>query len=311
MTKLDTPSNLKMPSFAMNFPFSFKVETPNNAWNMETNPDDLVVNKEVAYAQFLDLYNYLASETMVQLVPNMNKDLQDLTYTANLGVVLEHLLPEGRSVVIVSNFQSVPRKGETEVGKIFFEQLGYETCICPAEFEGSADLKWLHDNVYVGQHGQRSSKEAYDWMEDTFDMKIIRVNQTNDKLYHLDCSIFPITKTATMVATSVYTEAEIKELEKYTEIVHVPTKYAECGATNSVRCYNSILNASDIDELDAVSDKDDYRLERDKNIFLEDVCSDLALELVSVNLSEFMKGGGLLSCNVLELNRFSYNFQTV
>ncbi len=309
--KIETPSNLEMPSFAMNFPFTFKVETPNNVWNMEAKKEDIEVSPKIAYSQFMDLYNYLASESIIQLVPNMNKSLQDLVFVANLGVILEHLIVENINVAITSNFTSSPRVEETEVGDKFFDQLGYYNYICPYKFEGSADLKWLFGNTYIGMEGQRSTKEAFDWMEENFDMKVIRVKQHNPKLYHLDCSVFPITKESTLVATSTYTKDEIKELEKYSELIHVPTKYAQAGVTNSVRCYNAIINASDIDDLDHILDKEDYRLERDKNIFFEDICSDFALELINVNLSEFMKGGALLSCLVLELNRFSYNFKTV
>jgi len=59
--------------------------------------------------------------------------LQDLVFTANLGIVLIHLDP---APVVVSNFTSEPRRGEPEVGEPFFESMGYPVHFSPHRFEG-------------------------------------------------------------------------------------------------------------------------------------------------------------------------------
>ena len=41
---------------------------------------------------------------------------------------------------------------------------------------------------------------------------------------------------------------------------------------------------------------------------IEDIATELAFEVVYFNLSEYHKGGALLSCMVMHLNRFSYRF---
>ena len=41
---------------------------------------------------------------------------------------------------------------------------------------------------------------------------------------------------------------------------------------------------------------------------LEDIAASLAFEVCYFNLSEFMKGGALLSCMAMHLNRNSYSF---
>ena len=45
-----------------------------------------------------------------------------------------------------------------------------------------------------------------------------------------------------------------------------------------------------------------------KNRRLEDIAADHAFELTFLNLSEYLKGGALLSCMVMHLNRHSYEF---
>ena len=52
----ETPSQLPIPAFVMNFPFTLDTSNPNNIWMQELEEEALKVNKGVAYRQFLDLY---------------------------------------------------------------------------------------------------------------------------------------------------------------------------------------------------------------------------------------------------------------
>ena len=52
----ETPSQLPIPAFVMNFPFTLDTAVPNNVWMQELEPKDLAINKGNAYRQFLDLY---------------------------------------------------------------------------------------------------------------------------------------------------------------------------------------------------------------------------------------------------------------
>ena len=233
--------------------------------------------------------------------------LQDLVFTGNLGIVLNHL-PDNNTVII-SNFNSEPRYGEMDVGMHYFKQMGYRTYVPRAKFEGEAELKHLHDNVYVGGYGIRTEKEAFEEMEAQFDMKVIMVRATDRYLQHLDRSVFPLTEEKTIVCTEVLTKKEVAEIEQYTEIIPVPRALAVHGLTNSVRMANYILNGSNINELRPGTEA--YQIEIDKNRKLEDICADNGLEVAFFNLSEFQKGGGTLSGLVMHLNRHSYGFRLI
>jgi len=76
-----------------------------------------------------------------------------------------------------------------------------------------------------------------------------------------------------------------------------------------VRLSNTLLNASHIHALRAGTEE--YRQEVRKNRRLEDVAADLAMEVSYFNLGEYLKGGALLSCMVMHLNRHSYAFRVV
>ena len=300
----NTPGTLTRPAYVMNAPFSYSTNTPNNPWMEELPVEKRGVDRRRAMVQFLQLYRYLSSDSVVFLVPTPRGcALQDLVFTANLGVVLEHV--PGRDVAVISNFTSEPRRGETNVGLGFFAAMGYQTIVSPHRFEGDADLKHLRDNVYVGGYGIRSERETYEWMERAFDMRVIKVGLTDPYLYHLDCSVFPITREDTLVCTELFEKDEVAEIARHTNVIDVSLDASLSGVCNSVRLYNSVLNASNIHDLKAGTE--DYAHEIAKNRCLEDIAARLALDVSFFNLSEFLKGGALLSCLVMHLNRTSYD----
>jgi N-dimethylarginine dimethylaminohydrolase len=298
----ETPSQLHLQSYVMNFPFTLSTSDPNNIWMQELSDEELAVNKPKAYKQFMDLYSFMASNSLTYLLPSEG-NYQDQVYVANLGIYLPHITDENH--IILSNFTSDPRKGEELVGEKFFTQMGYKTAISPYKWEGEADLKYLYDNVYIGGYGIRSNIKTYEWMEKNYDMNIIKVAMTDEYLYHLDCSIFALNPEQTLICTELFDPEEIAEIEKHTEIIDVDIEDALGGMTNSVRMGNMVLCASNISEMKKTHEY--YEGEKHKIASLEKICSDAGMEPVIFNLSEFMKSGAMLSCMVMHLNRIDHN----
>ena len=301
----ETPSQLPVQSFVMNFPHTFSTDNPNNIWMEEMSEKELTINRPKAYKQFMDLYNFMAGQSLVHLLP-AEGNFQDLIYVANLGLHLPHICKENH--ILLSNYTSPPRQGEEFVGEKFFNQMGYKTAISPYKWEGEADIKYLHDNVYIGGFGIRSDIKSYKWMEENYDMKIIKVKMVDEYMYHLDCSIFPLSPDKTMVCTELYEAEELKQIEKYTEIVDINVDDSTYGMANSVRLGNMILCASNISELKKSDEF--YEGEKHKIESLEKICSDEGMEPVIFNLSEYMKSGAMLSCMVMHLNRVDH-FKTL
>jgi N-dimethylarginine dimethylaminohydrolase len=303
-----TPGTLERPAFLMSCPFSYSADCPNNAWMRELRDEERKVDRTKAMSQFAQVYRHMAADAFVFLLPTPKEcALQDLVFTANLGVVLEHV--PRRDVVVLSNYTSEPRVGETEVGNQFFRSMGYTSVVAPYKFEGEAELKHLHDNIYIGGYGIRSDRKVYDWMEEEFDMRVVKVRESDEYLYHLDCSVFPVTAEDTLVCTELFDEAEVAAMERVTNVVDVSADACYSGICNSVRHHNSILNSSHIHSLRAGSEE--YFEEVRKNRELEDLAVKLGLEVCYFNLSEYHKGGALLSCMVMHLNRRSYSFSLI
>jgi N-dimethylarginine dimethylaminohydrolase len=288
-----TPSQLRIPSYLMCAPFTISNKAANNAWMKQERP----INRELAFSQWLQLNQFLAANSLMNLLPCEGM-FQDLVYVANIGMMLPHIK---KPTVILSKYTSPPRKGEELVAKPFFEMSKYRTVMSPIEWEGEAETKWLHDNVYAGGYGIRTKKEVYDWMEKTFGMKVIRVKETDEHLYHFDCELFPLTSEKTIACTELMTDAEVKALEAETGIIPVTAKQAHAGITNCVRCGNMVCCAS---ELPSMRQKDpEYAQVKNVVDTLNKICVDNALESVWFNLSELELSGAALSCCVMHLSR--------
>lgn len=298
----ETPSQLPLQSYVMNFPFTLDTNDPNNIWMQELTDEELTINRPKAYKQFMDLYNFMAGQSLVYLLP-AEGNYQDQVYVANLGLQLPHI--ENENHILLSNFTSDPRKGEELVGEKFFNQMGYKTHISPFKWEGEADIKHLYDNLYIGGYGIRSNIKTYEWMEENFEMDIVKVAMTDEYLYHLDCSIFPLNEDKTLVCTELFDPQEVAQIEQYTEIIDVNIDDALGGMTNSVRLGNMILCASNIAEMKKSHEY--YEAEKHKIKSLEKICSDEGMEPVIFNLSEYMKSGAMLSCMVMHLNRVDHS----
>jgi len=293
----ETPSQLPIPAFVMNFPFTLDTAVPNNIWMQEMEEEALKINKGNAYRQFLDLYQFVAGNSLVYTLPSTG-DFQDLVYVANMGIYLPHIKDSNN--IILSNFTSEPRQGEEEVGKPFFESMGYEVHMCPFKWEGEADLKYLYDNVYIGGYGQRSDIKAFEWMEEKFDMNIIKIEMVDEYLYHLDCSIFPLTNDKTLICTELYTPEELALISQYTNIIDISIDDTLNGIANAARLGNMILCASNISEMTRADEN--YEAEKHKINTLEKICFNEGLEPVFFNISEYMKSGAMLSCMMMHLN---------
>jgi len=298
--KATTPSDLRWPTFMMVAPFnhSFNADVPNNVWMKKQNKK---IDYDKAWQQWSELYQFIAANGLVYLLPNYHGKHQDLIYVAN-----NFLYVEPDDVVIMSNFTSEPRRGEEIEGREMLEALNYK-CVDPpsdCHWEGEADLKFVRDNIYVGGYGIRSENKTFDWMEKNFKMKISRIHMTSQKNYHLDCQFSPISTDTALVCTKIMDPPDIKMVEKLVDIVDIPEKEAEAMACNIVRVGSNILVCSSVSELKESDDA--YLVESSKIARLSNACAKLGLGLVVFNLSAFDVSGAALSCNVAHLNFVDY-----
>lgn len=254
----------------MNYPLSVSNRVANNVLMnpVEQGPYDL----DRAGQQWLTLYRYISQRALVYVLPG-HDDLQDLPFTANLACYLPHL---PTPTILLSRFQSMPRRGEERIGKRFFEQFGYNIVQPPRFFEGEADLKWVRDNLYVGGVG-RSTPEAFQWMRERLGMEIIEVTLNDPALYHLDCVFTPLSEATAIVNTAALSADDLAKLAAVVNITAVPEKHKYDGWTNGVLLGSKYLTGASIPK-------------------------HMIAHTQKFDLSEFEKSGADLSCLVMHLN---------
>ncbi len=272
---------------------SFSANIANNALMEAWAPNDRTVNVDAARAQWTVLYRLLTQEAEVYLLPSglRRSGLQDEVFTANLGVVI----PEA-NMAVISRYRTHVRIGEESHGLSFFSDLGYGAVFAARyDFEGEADMKRLAPGLYACGHGIRTDLKSYLWMRQYTDghagVEFVLMQMTDPKLYHLDCSLFPIDFSTAMVCTSAFTKSDMAALEKHVDIIDVPLHAAHAGATNILRVGQKIYSYILPDET-----------ERALQVgAVESMCRQCNLEPVFVDLFEFLKGGAGLSCMTMHL----------
>src|SRR5438874_1389170 len=99
------PSLLPVPAYLLCPPLSLSADVANNIWMEKYSSQDRVINRKKALQQFLTLYQFLATESVVYLLPApVECGLQDITYTANAAFVPEHQID--KNLVLIANFTS-------------------------------------------------------------------------------------------------------------------------------------------------------------------------------------------------------------
>jgi len=276
-------TTIDFPEYVMNVPLTFDTGVKNNIWMEEMSEEELSIDLPKAIREMWEIYSFITGHAFVHLLPSTPAcKLQDLVYVSNNGIMLHGI---DQATYVGSNFHAQNRQGEEKIGMDLFDRMGFKTIQSPFHFEGEAEMKWIGGNTYVGGYGIRSDIRAFRWMEQEFGIHVIPVKLTDPYLYHLDCSVFPLQKETLIVSIDSFTKKEIKQLEKVAEVIPVTVEQAHTGLTNTVRVYS---------------------MEHSKNFRLEEIAAQHGMEVCYFNMEEFLKGGGLLSCMVLNINYQSY-----
>lgn len=131
-------------------------------------------------------------------------------------------------------------------------------------------------------------------------MKIIRLKEKDERLYHLDCSLFVLDEENVIMCDELFGKKEIAEVESVAKIHSVDSILAYNGICNSLRLGSVVLNASNLGTMDKNDEL--YGETADKDERLIKICEEFGFEVVFVELTESQKSGAMLSCFVAPLN---------
>ena len=295
--KYRTPSQSPFPVFVLAQPCFVSDKIENNIWmkaakGKEAEP----INVEKFMGEWYEFYKLLSADSLVYLLPP-TKGLQDLVYV-NSFVYLPHI--KDKDVIVLSNFTAEGRAGEEQVAGKFLGSMGYECVSSPYKFEGFPELKWLRDNIYFGGYGFRTDLEFHKWVEKEYDCQVIKIQETDEYCYHLDCNLFVLNNDNAIVCTETIDKATIKEIEGVCNIFPVTDDDVYEDACNIIRVGELLIAASSIQNMK----KNDplYEKQKHKNDRLGEICDAMGLEMILISLDEQAKSGAATSCLATPLN---------
>ena len=291
-----TPSDAPFSVFVMCQPIHVETTIANNVWMKNLSGDKKEIDDERFMGEWFNFYKLLSADALVYLLPP-KKGLQDQVYV-NCFAYLPHT--ESRNDVVLSNFTAEGRDGEEDVAKELLSRLGYKCVKPPYKFEGYPELKFLKDNVYFGGHGIRTDIKALKWIEEKYGCTIIPMKEEDEKLYHLDCSLFIIDEKNVVVCTELYDKATIKLIEKVADIHSVSKTAAYESVCNSVRVGDMVLTSSSLMFMQKRDSS--FQKEWKKNSEMEKICEKVGVELMFLEMGEAAKSGAALSCMCAPLN---------
>ena len=263
---------------------------------------------------FSDIFNYIKTVAL-QYAKNCIKIVPDIVFRPESGLFFQH---KDIPYVFVSNFSSEhgggTRVNEVKHNRKWFADQGYTIIDIPDEFpfEGGAEVKYVKHGDSVDLlcgWGYRTSRETITWLseklkeilkEDFEKVRIFPIRMISEEYYHLDTALKEI---------PVIENGEIVD----ETIMYYPNAFDEESKDLLKKLYPNALVLSKSDAQNFAPNSPTI----DKAIIIDErVSSDLQNELkrrgikvISIDISEFYKGGGGSKCLICELDSDLFRFE--
>jgi N-dimethylarginine dimethylaminohydrolase len=255
-------------------PDYFEIEYSINPW---MNPV-IKVDKAEAFKQYNALKDEFqkAGGEIVELQPSRN--LPDMIYTSNAGYAEE-------DVFIKANFKAHQRQHESAKAEKYFKENKYQIFEVPENiiFEGEGDLIRSKSKYFLGW-GQRSDLIAKDYIEDIIGKEVLALELVDPYFYHLDTCFGPLNDNIVVLNENAFSEESlIKIYEKFRTVIATNEQDNSVLGSNLVVIGNNVILGKGI--------SDDLRSEIRKHKF----------NVIEIDMSEFLKGGGSVKCLALEI----------
>ncbi len=262
------------PTFLMCPPEWYNVDYVLNPW-MAGNVHR--ASRDLAFAQWKGMHNVLRSVADVRLL-HPEPGCPDMVFLAH-GALVQH------GVAALSSFNPQQRRAETAYLRRWLISQGFLLWETPREtpFEGEGDLAFNADGTALwAAHGVRTCRAAHRHVADAWHVPVTPLHLADPRFYHLDTCFTPLA-------------SPTGEGTGY--LIYYPKAFD--AASNA-----AIEQAYPANRRIAVSELDATRmaccaLNLGRTVFTGEITKDLATRLfdagfdvVQLELSEFIKGGG-------------------
>lgn len=204
------------------------------------------------------------------------KGLPDMVYAANFGFPQDNIF-------IKANFMFDERKGEAELAKQYFQNLGFKIKELPENvaWEGQGDFLKVGDKYFLGW-GKRSDFEAKKHLASILDGDIIDLKLIDPYYYHIDTCFLPLTKDTVAINQYSFEKEDLEKIKQhFKHIIYVGKNDNAHLACNAVVIGQTIVVARGISQ----QLKDDFK--------------QAGFDTREVAMDEYRKGGGSVKCLTL------------
>lgn len=242
----------------------------------------VVVDRDLAQEQWNHLTSTLQEAGAELEYQEPAADWPDLVFTANAGVV-------NGNQFVPTHFKHPERQGETPLDIAWFEQRGFHIDRLPEGMmhEGAGDALPFgigSDRVLVSGYRTRSDAASHAFLSRLTGAAIRSVELVDERLYHLDLTFTPLDDRRAIIAPMAFDRYGAKVLEA---LVPEPLMLEDDEALSF--CCNSVVVGKNI-----VMPNTPPRVGRQLEKW--------GFNVLTVPVTEFMKGGGGCRCLTLALD---------
>jgi N-dimethylarginine dimethylaminohydrolase len=272
------PPHFETPTFLMCAPQWYDVDYVINPW-MAGNVHR--PSRDLAFAQWRELHRQLQQIADVRLIPAVAGS-PDMVFVGHTAVV-QH------GVAALSSFACPERRAEEQPVRRWLSDHGFLLWETSREtaFEGEGDALFDADGRRLwAAHGVRTCLNCHRHIADAWQVPVTSLRLVDPRFYHLDTCFAPLTGDCVMYFPGAFDAASralIEAAYRAKKRVAVTEEEATAFACNVINVGEKVL-------MHKVSTDLCCRLER------------LGFEVVQVDLSEFLKGGGAAKSLVLRLS---------
>jgi len=279
------PPQFDTPTFLMCAPQWYDVDYVINPW-MAGNVHR--PNRDLAFAQWRELHRQLQLIADVRLIPAVQGS-PDMVFVGHTAVV-QH------GVAAVSSFAHPERRVEEQPVRRWLRDHGFLLWETPREtaFEGEGDAIFdINGKLLWAAHGVRTCLQCHRHLAQAWHLPVVSLHLVDPRFYHLDTCFAPLSGGHLLYFPDAFDAASRAAIEASylaEKRIAVTEEEATAFACNAINVGETIL-------MHKVSTDLSRRLAR------------LGFDVVQIDLSEFLKGGG--SAKSLALRLSDVQLQTV
>ena len=272
------PPHFDTPTFLMCAPQWYDIDYVINPW-MAGNLHR--PNRDTAFAQWRSLYEHLQSLAAVRLIPAV-AGLPDMVFVGHAALV-QH------GIAAISSFAHAQRQAEEKPLRRWLQDHGFLLWNTPREtaFEGEGDAIFdATGNHLWAAHGVRTCRQCHPHIADAFQVGVTSLHLVDPRFYHLDTCFAPLAGGFIMYFPEAFDAASLAAIEA----AYHPARRVALTEQEAIAFACNVINIGETILMHTVSSNLPARL------------THLGFDVIHLDLSEFLKGGGSAKSLALRLS---------